>query len=95
MLRPAGPLAMLGIALRGALGSLSDSDDVRSFGLTRMTVRPWLRYGRRRIKVATDGEVTMLATPLVFRVSPVSLSLLVPRRGADTDLDEVEGLIKT
>lgn len=93
VLRPVGPLAMLGIALRGAMGSLGDSDDVRSFGLTRMTVRPWLRYGRRRVKVATDGEVTTLATPLVFRVSPIALPLLVPRRDADTELDAGDGSI--
>ena len=80
VLRRVGLLGMLGIALRGAMGQLGDSDDVRSFGFTQMTVRPWIRYGRRRIKVATDGEVTALETPLVFRVSPAPLPLLVPRR---------------
>ena len=93
VLRPVGPLAMLGIAIRGAMGSLSESDDIRSFGFTRMTVRPWLRYGRRRMKVATDGEVTTLATPLVFRVSPITLPLLVPRRDPDTELDDSDGSI--
>ena len=80
VLRPMGPLGMLGIALRGALGKLGDSADVRSFGFTQMTVRPWLPYGRRSIRVATDGEVTMLTTPLRFRVSSTRVPLLVPRQ---------------
>lgn len=90
VLRPVGPLAMLGIAIRGAMGTLGESDDVESFGVTRMTVRPWLRYGRRRIKVATDGEVTTIATPLLFRVSPIPLPLLVPRRAPSTEIDPAE-----
>jgi diacylglycerol kinase family enzyme len=80
VLRPMGPIGMLLMALSGALGRLGDSADVRSFGFTRMSVRPWLPYGRRRIKVATDGEVIVLATPLVFRVAPTRVPLLVPRK---------------
>ena len=80
VLRPLGPLGMLGIAIRGALGKLGDSANVHSFGFTQMTVRPWLPYGRRTIKVATDGEVTVLTTPLTFRVASVRVPLLVPRR---------------
>jgi hypothetical protein len=72
-------MGMLLIALRGALGKLGDSNDIRSFGFTRMSVRPWLPYGRRRIKVATDGEIHVLSTPLLFRVAPTSIRLLLPR----------------
>jgi diacylglycerol kinase family enzyme len=78
MVRPVGTLAMLWLLIRGALGQLGAVENVVSFAFERLTVRPWLPYGRRRIKVATDGEVIWLRTPLVFEVAPNSLLLLVP-----------------
>lgn len=73
--RPIKTLALLGILCRGALGQLGDADNVASFAFDRLTVWP---YRRRRIKVAIDGEVTWLRTPLVFQVAPHPLPLLVP-----------------
>jgi diacylglycerol kinase family enzyme len=75
--RPVGPLAMVGLLLRGALGRLADADHVVNFACDRLTVWP---YGRRRLKVAMDGEVAWLSPPLVFQVAPHSLPLLVPTR---------------
>ena len=75
--RPVGPLAMVGLLLRGALGRLGDADHVVNFACERLTVWP---YGRRRLKVAMDGEVAWLDTPLVFQVAPHPLPLLVPAR---------------
>ena len=43
-----------------------------------MKVTPWLPYGTRRVKVAADGEIMWLRTPLDLRVSPRSLFLMVP-----------------
>lgn len=78
-LRPVGRLEMLWLLLRGAFGQLGDADKVSSFPFARITVQPALR-GRagRRIKVATDGEIAWLTTPLVFRVAPQPLWLLKP-----------------
>lgn len=75
VLRPIGWLALLGLALRGALGRLGESTDVDSFEFRRLAVAP---RGQRRVKVATDGEVDWCATPVVFDVSPVPLWLLAP-----------------
>jgi diacylglycerol kinase family enzyme len=75
--RPVGPLTMVWLLLRGAMGRLGDADNVINFAFDRLTVRP---YGRRRLKVAMDGEVTWLDTPLVFQVAPHPLQLLVPAR---------------
>jgi diacylglycerol kinase family enzyme len=75
VVRPIRPLAMAWLLLRGALGQLGDADHVVHFACDRLTVRP---YGRRRIKVAMDGEVAWLDTPLVFQVAPHLLQLLVP-----------------
>jgi diacylglycerol kinase family enzyme len=86
--RPIGTLALLGLLCRGALGKLGNADHVVSFAFDRLTVRP---YRRRRIKVAMDGEVTWLRTPLVFQVAPHPLPLLVPActtTTAPADADE-------
>lgn len=68
-------LSLLGLALRGALGTLGDTDNVESFAFKRLSVRP---RGARRVKVAIDGEILWLQTPLVFDV-PEPLPLLLPR----------------
>ena len=77
VLKPMGTLAMVGLMLRGAMGTLGDADSVDSFAFSRMVVTP----RRRRIKVAFDGEVTRMRTPLEFRVAPQPLYLLKPAAG--------------
>lgn len=76
--KPVGKLRMLGLLLRGALGRLGDADDVVAFAFKSMTVRAPLLSRRRRMKVATDGEVDKLALPLRFQVIEDRLALLVP-----------------
>ena len=73
--KPVGTLAMYGLVLRGWLSRLGDADHVFSFGFDRLTVRVGRR---RRVKVAMDGEIQWLDTPLTFTVSPQPLLLLVP-----------------
>jgi diacylglycerol kinase family enzyme len=76
-LRPVGSLALLGLMCRGALGQLGAAGNVMSFAFDHMTVRP---RRRRRIKVAMDGEVSWMRTPLTFQVAPQPIPLLVPLR---------------
>ena len=78
MLKPIGTLAMVGLMLRGAMGTLGEADSVDSFAFSRMVVQP----RRRKIKVAFDGEVTRMRTPLEFRVAAQPLYLLKPAEGA-------------
>ncbi len=79
MLRPVGTLAMLALLLRGALGQLGQADQVVRFAFKALTVGPSRTLAARRmIKVATDGEISRLALPLVFRVSPQPLMLVRP-----------------
>lgn len=82
--RPIGTLALLGLLVHGLLGQLGDADNIQSFSFRRLTVMP---KGMRRIKVATDGEVAWMKTPLVFEVAAEPLRLLVP---ASAELAEVE-----
>lgn len=76
--RRVGKLGMLGLLVRALLGRLGDADNLVSFSFRRLTVRPWRFYGRRRVKVAVDGEVLELHTPLTFRVLEGQLLLLKP-----------------
>lgn len=76
MLRPIGALAMLGLMLRGALGTLGEADTVESFKFQHMLVKPRRAWGGRMVKVAFDGEVSRMSMPLDFRVSPKPLYLL-------------------
>ncbi len=74
-IKPIGTAAMLGLALRGALGTLGEAGQLTGFAFRKLTVRP---RGYRWIKLATDGEILRLRTPLVFEVAPQPLLLLVP-----------------
>ena len=88
-LRPIGTLAMLWLLLRGALGQLGAADSVLTFAFDCLTVRP---HGRRRIKVAMDGEVAWLNTPWCFRLRRIPYSSLIPARhvtAARVDTDKV------
>lgn len=79
--RPVGTAALLWLALRGALGTLGDAKNVRSFALRELEVRRSTRRSRS-IKVAVDGEILQLQEPLRFQVSPQPLYLL--KDGAST-----------
>lgn len=76
VVEPVSPPGMLLLILRALFGRLADADKVHNFSFQRMTVRP--RFGRRRFKVATDGETETLRPPLEFRLAPHSLLLLCP-----------------
>lgn len=78
MLKPASNLALVWLLVRGAMGTLGEDERVQSFEFEHMTVSRALSYGGRRAKVAVDGEVLWLQTPLQFGVSPRPLQLLMP-----------------
>lgn len=73
--RSMGTLALFGLLLRGLLGRLGEAENVDTFSFRRLTVTP---KRIKRIKVATDGEITWMQTPLVFEVAPEPLLLMVP-----------------
>jgi diacylglycerol kinase family enzyme len=77
VVRPVGTWSMLWLALRGALGTLGAAENVDTFAFRRLRVDP---VGHRRIKVATDGEVRILPTPLTFEVADDPLMLMLPAR---------------
>jgi diacylglycerol kinase family enzyme len=81
--RSVGKIGMLGLLLRGALGRLGQAENVVAFSFKRLTVKHARLSPRRRVKVATDGEVTHMNMPLEFRVVEGRLKLLKPRAKAE------------
>lgn len=79
-LRPVGTLELLWLTLRGMIGKLGDEADVSAFSFAQMTVNP---HGRRRgpVKVAIDGEIMTLSSPLEFKVAEEPLWALLPPPG--------------
>jgi diacylglycerol kinase family enzyme len=82
VLRPIGTLSMIGLMLHGAMGRLGEAAGVERFEFEHLVVRPTLPQGRRGVKVAFDGEVTMMRAPLDFHVLEKPLYLLKPQREA-------------
>lgn len=78
MLKPTSTWGLVRLMWRSARGELAEVQEVEHFQFQHMTVQPWLPYGSRRVKVATDGEVSLMRAPLEFRVSPRPLYLLKP-----------------
>lgn len=72
---PTGTIAMLGLLVRGALGRLGEAENITSFSFRTLKVS---MPRRRRVKVATDGEVIWMVPPLVFQVADRPLLLMVP-----------------
>ena len=73
--RAIGTLALFDLLLRGMLGRLGDAENLDSFTFRRLKVA---LHGKRRVKVATDGEVTWMTPPLLFQVADTPLLLMVP-----------------
>jgi diacylglycerol kinase family enzyme len=67
-----GELVML--ALRALFGRLRQAEDF--FESHASSLRVTSR--KRRLLVATDGEVTSMETPLEFRIVPRALEVIVP-----------------
>jgi len=70
----AGRFATVRLALRALLGRLEQARDFESMSVREFT----LETGRRRLHVATDGEVRKLAPPLHFRSRPGELRVMAP-----------------
>jgi diacylglycerol kinase family enzyme len=76
ILKPIGTVAMVKLLLRGAMGKLGGAGGVEHFACQKLVVEPTLTLGWRRVKVAFDGEVEWMRSPLTIRVLPKPLWLL-------------------
>jgi YegS/Rv2252/BmrU family lipid kinase len=67
-------LSLLWLACRALLGLLDVSQDLETFQETAAEIRA----RRRRLAVALDGEVEIMATPLKYRIRPQALRVFAP-----------------
>lgn len=71
-----GRLGLLRLALRALFGRLRQSKDFDALSAEEI----WIETRRpKRLYVATDGEVTVMTTPLHYRVLPKALRVIVPK----------------
>jgi diacylglycerol kinase family enzyme len=77
VLAPVSTAKLLALVARGAMGKLGQAPGVRHFAFTSITVRPSSR-AVSRVKLATDGEIKWMRTPIEFSVAPKPLLLLKP-----------------
>ena len=73
--RDIGRLKLCAFALLALLGRLRDARDFDELQTTELVITS----RRAHLRVATDGEVCRLRTPLEYRIRPGALRVLVPR----------------
>ena len=74
--KPVGTFQLYKLLALGLISRLGEAENAFSFDFTKLVVNP---HGSRRVKVAMDGEISHVQTPLVFTVAKDKLQLLVPR----------------
>ncbi|QDG74351.1 diacylglycerol/lipid kinase family protein [Janthinobacterium tructae] len=69
-----GRLGLLKLALHALFGKLSQAKDFDMLMANDLEIAT----KHRRLRVATDGEVTIMNTPLRYRIRPAALDVIVP-----------------
>jgi len=80
--RDIGRWGLVRLAVRAIFGRLRESKDFDALCAREV----WIETRRARLRVATDGEVTIMRSPLHYRVRPGALRVIAPKRK-----DEGEG----
>jgi diacylglycerol kinase family enzyme len=75
-----GRLGLLRFAWRALFGGLRNEKDFNAMCCTQI----WIRTRRKRLHVATDGEVTIMTTPLQYHIRPGALRVVVPKETVDS-----------
>jgi diacylglycerol kinase family enzyme len=73
--RRTGRWGLVRFAIRALLGTLANEKDLDSM----CSQEVWIETRHKLLRVATDGEVTLMETPLHYRIRPEALQVLVPR----------------
>ncbi len=71
-----GRFGLLQMALHALFGNIQQSKDFVSL----CTDEIWIETRRKQLRVAMDGEVLMLKTPLHYLVRPAALRVIVPAK---------------
>ncbi|WP_290969753.1 diacylglycerol kinase family protein [Herbaspirillum sp.] len=74
-----GRLGLLRLAINALFGRLREAHDFDALTAAEILIETH----KKRLLVATDGEVTVMQTPLRYRIRPASLEVIVPEPGED------------
>jgi diacylglycerol kinase family enzyme len=77
----AGRLRLLQLALHALIGRLKQARDFEAIAATEIVVES----RHRRLRVATDGEITLMTPPLRYRIRPASLLVVAGERAATAE----------
>lgn len=77
-------LGLVGLGLRALIGRVENAEQFVAMRATEFSIET----RRGRIRVATDGEVTMMKPPLRYRVRPAALKVIVPAPGFGQEVKE-------
>lgn len=72
-------LGLVRLAGHALLGRLAEARDFDVLLAEALTIHSW----RKLVRVATDGEVSLMAPPLNYRSRPGALTVIVPDHAAD------------
>lgn len=72
--REVGRLGLFGLLARALVGRLREARDFDVFEGQEL----WIETNRRHLRVATDGEIEMMETPLRYRSRSGALTVIVP-----------------
>ncbi|MFL6274376.1 MAG: diacylglycerol/lipid kinase family protein [Blastocatellia bacterium] len=75
-----GRFELIMLFIKAFFGRIGDSDNFDHLFAPEV----WVETRRRRMRIALDGEVRRLRTPLHFRVRPGALRVIVPEEKAST-----------
>ena len=78
--RNTGRFGLLRLALRALFGGLRKDKDF--IALCAKDI--WIETKHHRLRVALDGEVTVMQPPIHYRIRPLSLRVLVPEENETT-----------
>lgn len=70
-----GRLRLIGLALRALFGRLRDDRDFLALSSNEVKIQTH----RKRVRVAFDGEIEPMEAPLLYRVRPRALRVIVPK----------------
>lgn len=72
-----GRLGLLTLAVRALFGQLRQTREFDRLSAKKIVIGT----RHKQIRVATDGEVSRMSTPLQYRLRPASLTVIVPKDG--------------
>ena len=70
-----GRLRLIGLALRALVGRLRDDKDFSALSSNEVKIQT----RRKRLRVAFDGEIEVMETPLLYRIRERALRVFVPK----------------